>query len=173
MQEGYSLEKVVNYKFPRYDELPCVSLYKEQVIEYIEGIFNVFTFFTGEKVLTPTMLNNYVKQQIVSHPKDKKYNREHVAYLITVCVLKQVFTLQETCKMIRVQIEKYPLDKAYDYFCTELEIAIKSVFETRDFSAENSATKVTNETELLRSVVLSVAHRFFAQVYLLEKGYHK
>ena len=48
-----------------------------------------------EKLLTPTMLNNYVKQKVVYPPKDKRYNEKHLAYLIVVCTLKQVFTYKK------------------------------------------------------------------------------
>ena len=164
-----NVNEILNFKCPRYEELPGVFLYKDQVIEYIEEGLKVLIFDTEEKLLTPTMLNNYVKQQIVSHPKDKKYNKEHLAYLITVCVFKQVFTLKETCDIIKIQMEEYSLDIAYDYFYIELEKAIKSVFTTRDFSGKSSATKVTYETEVLRSSVLAVAHKLFVKKYLSKK----
>ncbi len=164
------VNEFLNFVCPRYENLPNVFLYKDQVIEYIEGVLKILVFDEEEKLLTPTMLNNYVKQHIVSHPKDKKYNKEHLAYLITVCVFKQVFTLKETCDIVKIQIGKYPIDVAYDYFCIELEKAIKSVFATRDFSAKSSATKVTYESEVLRSSVLAVAHKLFAKRYILKKS---
>lgn len=125
-----------SFKFhiPRFNELPRVPLYKDQVITYLENLVKSINIESDEKLLTPTMLNNYVKQKVVSPPKDKKYNEKHLAYLIVVCLLKQVFTLQEICELINIQIESCPIEVAYDYFCSEVEQAIRAVFSTRDFS---------------------------------------
>ena len=123
---------------------------------------------SDEKLLTPTMLNNYVKQKVVSPPKDKKYNEKHLAYLIVVCLLKQVFTLQEICELINIQIESCPIEVAYDYFCSEVEQAIKAVFSTRFFYPIATGI-ITNESQILRSTVMAVANRIFIKSKLQEK----
>ncbi|MGL4799518.1 MAG: DUF1836 domain-containing protein [Cellulosilyticaceae bacterium] len=155
------------FHLPRFHELPAVPLYKEQVIAYLEDVLQPLTVHTNEKLLTPTMLNNYVKQKIVSPPRDKKYTQKHMAYLMVVCLLKQVFTLHEICYLIGIQIEHSPIEPAYDYFCTEVEKALEAAFDTRDFSYPSSAMVTTAESELLRSVVMSFAHKLFTQVQLM------
>lgn len=154
------------FHLPRFNELPRVPLYKDQVITYLEEVARSINVNTDEKLLTPTMLNNYVKQKVVSPPKDKKYNEKHLAYLIVVCILKQVFSLQEIFNLINIQIERYPIDIAYDYFCTEVEKAIEATFVTRDFSYPSSASVVTLESEIARSAVMSVAHKLYIQKQL-------
>ena len=153
---------------PRFNELPRVPLYKDQVITYLEEVAKSVNISKDEKILTPTMLNNYVKQKVVSPPKDKKYNEKHLAYLIVVCVLKQVFSLQEICNLINVQIESFPIDTAYDYFCTEVEKAIEAVFVTRDFSYPSSASETSLESEMVRSTVMAVAHKLYIQKQLMD-----
>ena len=153
---------------PRFNELPRVPLYKDQVITYLEEVAKSINVSKDEKILTPTMLNNYVKQKVVSPPKDKKYNEKHLAYLIVVCVLKQVFSLQEICNLINVQIESFPIDTAYDYFCTEVEKAIEAVFVTRDFSYPSSASETSLESEMVRSTVMAVAHKLYIQKQLMD-----
>ncbi|MBM6838776.1 DUF1836 domain-containing protein [Clostridium saudiense] len=153
---------------PRFNELPRVPLYKDQVITYLEEVAKLVNVSKDEKILTPTMLNNYVKQKVVSPPKDKKYNEKHLAYLIVVCVLKQVFSLQEICNLINVQIESFPIDTAYDYFCTEVEKAIEAVFVTRDFSYPSSASETSLESEMVRSTVMAVAHKLYIQKQLMD-----
>ena len=158
----------VQFHIPRFYELPNVHLYKDQVISDIENVTNQLNIYSDEKLLTPTMINNYVKQRVVSPPKDKKYNEKHLAYLIVVCVLKQVFTLQEICELINIQIEHCDIEVAYDYFCTEFEAALESVFITRDFSYKNSASVSTQESEIVRSAVMSVAHKLFIQKQIVD-----
>ena len=151
----------LEFHIPRFNELPRVPLYKDQVITYLENLIKEMNVESDEKVLTPTMLNNYVKQKVVSPPKDKKYNEKHLAYLIVVCLLKQVFTLQEICELINIQIESCPIEVAYDYFCAEVEQAINAVFITRDFSYPTATGTTTNESEMLRSTVMAVANKVF------------
>lgn len=155
--------EVFEFHMPRFSELPRVPLYKDQVIIYLENLISVLNMGNEEKLLTPTMINNYVKQKVVSPPKDKKYNEKHIAYLIVVCVLKQVFSLQEICTLINLQIEKCPIDVAYDYFCTEFEEALKAAFSTRDFSYKDSASKISKESEIIRSGVMAVTHKLYIQ----------
>ena len=157
------MKEILKFHCPRYNELPNVFLYKDQVIIYLEQVLKPLNINMDEKIITPTMINNYVKQRIVSPPKDKKYNKKHLAYLIIVCILKQVFSLHEICKLINIQINKYPTDIAYDYFCTELEKTLKAVFESRDFSAESSASKITYESELARSAIMSFVNKIYTQ----------
>ena len=92
----------VNFSIPRFKQLPKVPLYKDQVIIYLEDLAKSLNIESNEKLLTPTMLNSYVKQRVIPAPKDKKYTEEHLAYLIVVGVLKQVFSLQEICELKKI-----------------------------------------------------------------------
>ncbi|GAA0084048.1 DUF1836 domain-containing protein [Clostridium sp. MB05] len=166
---GENFNEFLDFHCPRFDELPKVSLYKEQVITYIEDVLSVININSDEKLLTPTMLNNYVKQKVVYPPKDKKYDEKHLAYLIVVCTLKQVFTLKEICTLINKQINTCPIEEAYDFFCIELEKALKSVFTTRNFSGHSSTKKIIYEAEVVRSTVMSFAHKIYIKKYLLDK----
>lgn len=151
------------FNFPRFQQLPRVPLYKDQVIIYIENILKPITFNSKEKILTPTMVNNYVKQKVVAAPVDKKYNESQVAYLIVICILKQVFSITEVSELLEIQTSSYPIEAAYDYFCTELEKALNSVFCTRNFSEPSSATRTTFETEIVRSAVMAFANKVYIQ----------
>lgn len=164
--EKLSSDEIANFHCPRFNELPTVPLYKDQVIIYIEEILGIINFAYNQKILTPTMINNYVKQKVVSPPKDKKYNNKHIAYLIVVCVLKQILTIQEICQLINRQIEMCSIEDAYNLFCIELENAMVSVFKTRDFSKESSFEKTSLESEVLRSTVMSFANKMGVQFYL-------
>ena len=158
-----------DFSIPRFKELPKVPLYKEQVITYLEELAKTLNIESDEKLLTPTMLNNYVKQKVILPPKDKKYNEEHLAHLIVVCVLKQVFSLHEICDLINIQMESCPIEVAYDYFCDETEQAIKSVFFTRDFSKTSKSSNYTRESEILKSADMAFAHKLYITEYLKDE----
>lgn len=158
---------LINFHCPRYNELPTIPLYKEQVITFIEEALSILCSNSSEKLLTSTMVNNYVKQKVVSPPKDKKYNQTHVAYLIVVCILKQVFTLTEVCNLIKIQIDTCPVDHAYDRFCIELELALKSTFTNTRLEREGN---ISLEAELVKSSAMSFANKLYIQKYLEEKS---
>ena len=65
-----------------------------------------------------------------------------------------------------IQTQTYPFPVAYNYFCVELEKALAAAFSTRDFSLPSSASKVTPESELVRSSALSIAHRLYTEKFL-------
>ena len=79
------------------------------------------------------MINNYVKQGIMPAPTKKKYNRQHIAYLIVICVLKQVYSISDIGKLIALTIQYFELSKAYNRFCANLEVYIKNVFSRKEF----------------------------------------
>ncbi len=160
------------FRCPRYNELPHIPLYKEQLITFVEEALKDININTQEKLLTSTMVNNYVKQKIVERPKDKKYTEKHVAYFIVVCVLKQVFSLTEICKMIRMQIDTCPIEEAYDCFCEELEEAVNQALVTRDFSKDTrniSKEKTNLKSEMTKSAAISFANKLYLQKCIIDK----
>lgn len=160
LQSECALE-ILKFHCPRYEELPAIDLYMDQVLCVIEDVLKAFSM--GEKVLTASMVNNYVKQRIVSPPVNKKYSRKHMAYLLAVCILKKVFSISEICRMITIQMENYPMAEAYDFFCDEVEKALRTAFSGEVFIQENGSME---EEELLRSAVLSFAQKVRTQKYL-------
>lgn len=160
------MEELLNYHCPRYSELPNIPLYKDQVIIYIEEALSALNVNKDEMLLTPTMLNNYVKHKVLTPPLNKKYDRNHLVYLIVICVLKQVFSISEISELIKIQMGSYSVEKAYDYFCIELEKTIKFVFASNGGAEQSSAEKITKESELVRSAVLAVINKIYIENYL-------
>ena len=79
---------------PSWNELPLLELYMDQVIIIIEE--SLSPMLPGiPKIITPTMINNYVKQKILPPTVKKKYNRKHLSELIMITLLKTVFNSEE------------------------------------------------------------------------------
>ena len=96
-------EDISNLHIPRWEELPDIELYMDQVITFIEKCFSCFSTSTTEKIITPSMINNYVKLNLIPKPIKKRYNKVHLAYLIAISILKHVFTIQEVKDGIQFQ----------------------------------------------------------------------
>ena len=157
------LKKIAEYHCPRYNELPNISLYMDQLIEFLDQYLSEFNIPDEEIAITPTMVNNYVKQKLIAPPQNKRYLKEQVARLLVVGILKQVLSISDIALLLKQQIEQYTVPVAYDFFCTELENALKATFETRDFSVGNTASVTTPLSEVVRSALLSFSNKIYVK----------
>lgn len=160
------LEIVTKIHIPRWNELPEIDLYLDQVVNYIEKYIGQYNANKEDKIITKTMINNYVKQGIMPAPEKKKYSRSHIAYLIVICVLKQVYSISDIGKLISLTIQYFELSKAYNRFCANLEVSVKNVFTRKEFP---NVEKMTEEQYLLKNVVQSVADKLYVELTFLNK----
>ena len=77
-------------RLPRWDELPDIDLYLDQVLTLLDKYLGPFLPENGGHALTASMINNYVKLRIVPAPVKKRYGRVQLAYLLVIGLLKQV-----------------------------------------------------------------------------------
>ena len=117
-----------------------------------------------EKIITKTMINNYVKHGVINPPINKKYNKEHIAYLFVIFILKQIYSMEEIKKLITLGLDTSPIDQAYNRFCAELEKAIKMTFSGDSYIKND---RLSQEQYILRNVVQSFANKLYVQkIYL-------
>lgn len=91
------------YTTPSWDALPDLDLYMDQVITYLERQMRLFAQDSEERLITPSMINNYVKNEIIPRPNRKKYSKEHLAYLLAISLLKQVLPIPDISRIIGTQ----------------------------------------------------------------------
>lgn len=111
---------LTDFHCPRWEELPDLGLYMDQVLIVAEGALRPL-FPNDPVVLTSTMVNNYVKQQVLTPSEKKKYRREHLAALITITVLKRVLSVAEIKVVLDRLAENADPKTGYDLFCAQLE----------------------------------------------------
>ena len=99
------LNDLNNFSFKSFEQLPDLELYMDQVVTFLEKQLYIFQTSTLDKQITPSMINNYVKGEVLPAPKSKKYSKEHLALIEEICTLKQVLSIAEV---------KQILDKSYD-----------------------------------------------------------
>jgi len=144
------------FALPRYADIPQVGLYLDQTVQYVNGYFRTFC---GVE-LTPSMVSNYVKKGILSHPVRKKYSREQVASLIYIVAAKTVLSLENIDTLFKMQREHCSSGAAYDYFCDEMENCLPFVFGcTKEI--KDLAVDAADEKLLLRSTILSAANKMY------------
>ena len=107
---------------PHWEELPDFDLYMDQVLSLMERYLGS-ALTHGDKGLTASMVNNYVKTGLVPAPQKKKYSRLHLASLIVVCVLKPVLPLAVIREILDDRMSKSAPHIFYDEFCSQFEAA--------------------------------------------------
>ena len=96
-----------------WDALPSLELYMDQVITLINREIDLF-LTEKDRGITPSMINNYVKAGALPRPEQKKYNREHLATLFLICLLKAEFSIQEIRDLIGVLSENIETKTLYE-----------------------------------------------------------
>lgn len=155
--------KMTQYHCPRTNELPVQDMYMDQLLTTLDIALSPFEIPGEEKIITSTMVNNYVKQKVIPPPKNKKYSQMHVRYLIVIGILKNVLSISDIALFIKMQNFQYSLEIAYDFFAIELENALKVTFGTRDFAKANSEKEKTPLSKMVRSALLSFANKIYVK----------
>lgn len=97
------MRKLNTLSLTRYDQLPNVTLYRDQVIEYVALWMEPLSICVEQPVITPSMINNYVKIGLVPAPVKKQYGREQIARLIAICIFKQVLPIAAVQALFNIQ----------------------------------------------------------------------
>ena len=158
------------YHLPRWNEIPEIDLYIDQVVSLLEKYLAHFIESDNSndsRFITKTMINNYVKHNVIKSPINKKYGREHIASLFVIFILKQIYSIDEIKKLITLAIDTSETEQAYNRFCNELENAINMTFNDDNYI---ESSKLSKEQHILRNVVQSFANKLYVQKTFLKKS---
>lgn len=112
------VERMTGFRLPVWEELPDLGLYMDQVMTFLERQYRPL-YGDFARVLTPAMINNYVKSGLIQRPIKKKYEREQIAQLTMICALKQAVSLEDLRRLIK-PTEAESIEARYRAFCLQL-----------------------------------------------------
>ena len=107
-------QEMENYEAIPWDRLPEIDLYMDQVITYMDRQLDGFQRIKANKLLTPSMINNYVKDKVLDRPEQKKYSRNHLAILTFICMLKPVLAIQDISSLLHALLQDDTKQELYD-----------------------------------------------------------
>ena len=151
-------DSIRHFRLPRYEEIPTVGLYLEQVTKYIGEYLDPIQ----DGALTASMISNYVKKHLIESPVKKQYNRDQIAYLIFIAVAKNVLSLDALINFIHLQQRTYTAQRAYDYFCQQFENLLRFTFEVSD-SVSMDFDDAGDEKRLLYSCIVAVTQKLYLE----------
>lgn len=152
--QSYLLE-LSNYNVPNVDALPQMNFYMDQVISYLEDNLKVFEI--DDKLITPSMVNNYVKGNIIPAPVNKKYSKIQLTYLLEICSLKNVLTLNEIMNIIDYSTYK----DVYTYYKDIQDELVNNI----SGSIKKSLTRIKKENEDIELKKLAMELALKANIY--------
>ena len=115
---------MVRYFIPRWEQLPQIALYMDQVLLVLGETLQPFSA-DDSPMVTAAMINNYVKMKLTPPPEKKKYTREHLAWFLLICLMKKVFSMQEIAALKERMLQAGGLQDGYNRFCEELELRLQ------------------------------------------------
>lgn len=158
---------IENFHIPRWNELPNVDLYLDQVVNLINNTLSPYLFFKNDskkdnsQLLTKTMINNYVKNFLIQPPVKKLYSKPQLARLFVICVLKQVYSMQSISELINLFLkDKQDVSELYNHFCSLFEETLSCTYNQKDFVYKNQDCE---NFYLLKSILLSCSFKIYVQ----------
>ena len=119
MEELESLKRRLETERPvEWENFPDIGLYKDQIVAYLKRQL-INTESDGQ--LTPAMISNYVKDKLLPKADGKKYNREHLALLTEISLLKQVLPVKDIGYLLSAETENNSIESFYGNFTEVLD----------------------------------------------------
>lgn len=166
-QEIYKAKEIANFHIPRWEELPNIDLYVDQVICFLDDSLSYYVSKEKEgHVITKSMINNYVKHSVIPPAINKKYNKEHIANLFVICILKQLYSITDITNLVKLGTKEISINETYNNFCDELENSISAVFAGKEYKIEKD---ITLQEYGIKSVVISFANKLYVDKVCLNK----
>ena len=144
------------FALPRYADLPQMGLYLDQTVQYVNSYFRTFC---GVE-LTSSMVSNYVKKGILSHPVRKKYARDQIASLMYIAVSKTVLSMENIDALFKMQRAHCSAGAAYDYFCDEVENCLPYIFGAGS-TIRGLDPDAADEKRLLRGTIVAAVNKMY------------
>ncbi len=147
------MANIEQFRLPRYREIPDVGLYLDQTVKYI----NRYLAPLGCLEITLSMVSNYVKKGYIANPVRKQYSAEQIAYLFFISVAKSVLSMDNIACLFDMQKKAYTAEKAYDFFCDEMENMLQVTFGLKETPDEVGTPEDCSDAKtMLHSTIVAV-----------------
>lgn len=129
-----------DFAFPRWSDFPTVGLYMDQVTELVNGYLSKIPAFSESSNITGSMINNYVKSDIMPPPVKKRYSKEHLAYVLIICTLKQTFNISTIKQILAEDFCRTDIAAQYDAYASDFEDSCKKAIADISANLQNNCS---------------------------------
>lgn len=122
------------------NEIPNIDLYMDQVIQLFDSKLEDLKRKEEDKILTKTMINNYVKGKLLMPVKKKKYSKEHILLISLIYELKGILSINDIQSLLEPMVED--IENAGDNF--NLEGVYNNINSIRLKQVDEFEREITN-----------------------------
>ena len=144
------------------EDIPNIDLYMDQLVSLVGKYLSLFPEDSQNPIITPSIINNYVRLNVMPAPYRKRYSRKHIAYAVMICFLKQVMTLTEIQKVIPPDLSQEQLRQLYNDFVRKTTTATRLFMdEVRESARQCLVEENTHgcESLVLHSAITSMLYK--------------
>jgi hypothetical protein len=154
--------------------LPDIGLYMDQVQTYIDRQLALYRRDDADRLLTPAMINNYIKDNLIPRADAKKYVPVHLALLIMIGTLKQVLSIPNLNQLLSESRNAADVDELYSRFLQVQKASLRDncrqVLAQTQKLPEATDGKGGPETEAaLRNLALELSIEARTRILIAEK----
>lgn len=167
------LDEMEQYELAKYERLPDIDLYMDQMMTYLERHLEPFAISTLDKQITPSMINNYVKSDTIPNPTSKRYNKEHIALIFEICLLKKALNISDIKQIIDTTYLNTDFKETYNDFANKSDLKLHSICKEANQKLENIDTNdhaqlinLALDLSLSANVYVSVAKRILHYIQI-------
>lgn len=163
---------IIEFDLPEYEALPSIGLYMDQVITLLSQYLGYLPYSEDKKnesFITANAINNYVRLGAMPAPVRKKYYRNHIAYLIVICVLKPSLSISDISNLIPTNLSEEELEKMYNRFVKiHKASSVKLIDHLTEIAGNPSSDKDVVELIITSAVTTSLTKRFTQKTSALQ-----
>lgn len=156
------LNELANFELTEYEKLPDIDLYMDQMITYLDRHLQTFATSSLDKQITSSMINNYVKGECIPSPTAKKYNKEHIALILQICLLKKAMNISDIKQIFDINYNNTDFRETYNDFTKNVNNQLHSLSEDVNKKVDNIDT---NDQNALINLALDLS--ISANIYTL------
>ena len=146
-------------------DIPNIDLYMDQLISFFEDYLGSYKRDPKEKILTKTMVNNYVKNGVMEKPHKRKYNKNQLESLFILYHLKQILSLQDIKSFFQLSNPKYDMNLLFEKFLA----AEKKSSQQMDTILEELNLSQYDDPDIISEMILELVVQACARKRLAEK----
>ena len=152
-------ETFTGYCAVKWEKMPDIELYMDQVVTFLDRQMTMYRRKEDEKVITPSMINNYTKDHLIPRAKSKKYSKDHIALIMVVCSLKKVLSMPDLSNMLKdfKVNEDTKIEEFYELFSEYQTRAIQKTSQIISDSLKNTDIAGNAEKDVLKNLALKLS----------------
>lgn len=165
------LDDLNKYELTSYEKLPDIDLYMDQMITYLERNLNTFAISSLDKQITSSMINNYVKADCIPNPILKKYNKEHIALILEICLLKRAVNISDIKQILDSNYKNADFKETYNDFVNKTNETLhnaatqtKERLEKIETNNHDELLKLALDLSLVANANMIIANRILSYI---------